>query len=65
MARESRLAVGGTTVTEETHHGSLISFGGRTELGCRRQIPLTTASRQLDLVLDDARLRGRRSADRR
>jgi hypothetical protein len=37
--------------------GSLIPLAGRMELARRRQVPLTTASRQLDLVLDDVRLR--------
>jgi hypothetical protein len=37
--------------------GSLIPLAGRRELARRRQVPLTTAPRQLDLVLDDVRLR--------
>lgn len=38
--------------------GSLIPLTGRTEPAYRRQAPLATTSRQLDLVLDDMRLRG-------
>jgi hypothetical protein len=38
--------------------GSLIPLARRTQLALRREVPLSTASRQLDLVLDDARLRG-------
>ena len=37
---------------------SLIPLARRRELAPRRQAPLATASRQLDLVLDDMRLRG-------
>jgi hypothetical protein len=38
--------------------GSLMLLARSKELARRRQILLTTASRQLDLVLDDAKLRG-------
>lgn len=65
VALESRLpSLDGTTVTEEAHHGIAEPLAGRTELAVRRQIPLTTASRQLDLVLDDVRLRGMTQEER-
>ncbi|HMB46790.1 MAG TPA: hypothetical protein VKN63_00790 [Afifellaceae bacterium] len=38
--------------------GSLFPLTGRTEPAYQRQAPLATTSRQLDLVLDDMRLRG-------
>ena len=44
--------------------GSLIPFRHSTQLALRRPLPLTTATRQLDLVLDDARLRGMKSTER-
>lgn len=44
--------------------GSLIPFTRSTQLALRRPLTLTTASRQLDLVLDDARMRGMKPAER-
>lgn len=44
--------------------GSLISLARRADLAPRRQGPLTTEHRQLDLVLDDARLRRMTPAER-
>lgn len=38
--------------------GSLIPLTRSTRLAVRRRHPLATTPRQLDLVLDDARLRG-------
>lgn len=45
--------------------GTPISLAPIGELASRRQDPLTTAHRQLDLVLDDARLRGMTPTERR
>lgn len=44
--------------------GSLIPLTRSTQLALRRPHPLATAPRQLDLVLDDARLRGMTSTER-
>jgi hypothetical protein len=45
--------------------GSLIPFTRSTKLALRRAHPLATTPRQLDLVLDDARLRGMAQEERR
>jgi hypothetical protein len=45
--------------------GSLIPLARRTELTPSQQGPLGTAPRQLDLVLDDVRLRGMTQGERR
>jgi CheY-like chemotaxis protein len=44
--------------------GSLIPLARRTELTPSRQGPLATAPHQLDLVLDDLRLRGMTQGER-
>jgi hypothetical protein len=44
--------------------GSLIPLTRNTQLAPRRPHPLATSPRQLDLVLDDARLRGLTKEDR-
>ena len=44
--------------------GSLIRFTPSTELALRRAHPSATTPRQLDLVLDDARLRGMTQEER-
>ena len=44
--------------------GSLIPFTRGREPAPRRPLPLTTAARQLDLVLDDPRTKGMKSAER-
>ncbi len=44
--------------------GSLIPFTRSTQLALRRPHPLAIAPRQLDLVLDDARLRGMKPTER-
>ena len=44
--------------------GSLIPLARRTELTPSQQGPLATAPHQLDLVLDDVRLRGMTQGER-
>ena len=44
--------------------GSLIPLARRTELAPSQQGPLATAPHQLDLVLDDVRLRGMTQGER-
>jgi hypothetical protein len=44
--------------------GSLIPFTRCRELALRRPLSLSTASRQLDLILDDERMRGMKPTER-
>lgn len=44
--------------------GSLIPFTRSRQLALRRPLQLTTAARQLDLALDDAKLRGMKPTER-
>ena len=65
MALELRLSsADGTAVTEEADHG--IADTARTKDGATpsQQGPLATAPHQLDLVLDDVRLRGMTQGER-
>jgi hypothetical protein len=44
--------------------GSMIPLARSRELALRRPLPLATASHQLDLVLDDERMRGMTPTER-